>query len=88
MQLWNRAVTGESKLTLAISIGHVRHAGILHHSGRSYTGHHARIARKGSTRLGAHGKLLGIIHHLVGRRSRLHGRILGARVWGAAIVLW
>lgn len=79
-----RKTKRKGKLTLAIR-SHVWHGGILHHACRSGSSHEGRVsrARKVTSRLGAHGELLCVIHHL-GRLilgwPGLQVRILGR--WG------
>ena len=64
---------------------HVRHGGILHHACRAGRSHHGGIGALWEVaRLGAHGKLLRVIHHLLRLslgRPRLHMRVL--LWWGA-----
>ena len=68
---------------LTLAIGHVRHAGVLHHaSGRTDSRHHVGSAWKGSALSRAHGILLWIVHHLLRLlllRVVLLGRLIGTR---------
>lgn len=56
----------KGRLTLTIGSSHVRHGGILHHSCRANTCHHARVGTgvEGSG-LAGHGELLCVIHDLL-----------------------
>lgn len=61
-------------LTRAISSGHVRHTGILHHSCRTRTCHHVRSTWESDSGLRAHGELVLVLVLIVHRN--LVGRTL------------